>query len=523
MEQDVGALLAGHARARPDRVYVEGVEQAAGLTFGELDAAANRLVRFLHDRGVRPGDRVSVLADNSLELVLLFVGLQRAGVVVNPINVEVSARNVGEILQDVAPRLVVWSRSVPSEVAEAVGAAGRDAVAFGERGSAADDLLATLGRFPATAPERPPADPDAIAIIDHTSGTVARPKGVCISHRAYFATCRAMVERLGLGPEDRMLECRALSWASPQTLTLGPALHAGATLVVARKFSRSHFFEWIQRYRITVAAAVPAVITMLCERPVPVTADDLPALRFVTSSSAPLAPERQLEFERRYRIPIVQGAGMTEIAGFMAMNPPGAARLGSIGPPMPYLKARFVDETGTGCGPGEEGELIAGSAAMATAYLVEHGALVPIPRDTLHTGDLGHVDRDGYLYITGRKKDLIIRGGVNIAPLEVTSALLVHPAVAEAATIGVPDPVYGEAIVSFVAPRAGERPSPAELLAHCRTRLSAFKLPREIVVVDALPRNAHGKVPREALEALWRAGGRSGEAAAAGGLAGGGP
>jgi acyl-coenzyme A synthetase/AMP-(fatty) acid ligase len=214
---------------------------------------------------------------------------------------------------------------------------------------------------------------------------------------------------------------------------------------------------------------------------------------------------------------------MTEIAGFMAMNPPGAPRLGSIGPPMPYLQARFVDETGTGCGPGEEGELIAGSTAMATAYLVEHGALVPIPCDTFHTGDLGHVDRDGYLYITGRTKDLIIRGGVNIAPLEVTSALLVHPAVAEAATIGVPDPVYGEAIVSFVVPRAGERPSLAELLAHCRTRLSAFKLPREIVVVDALPRNAHGKVPREALEALWRAGRRSGEAAAAGRLAGGGP
>jgi acyl-CoA synthetase (AMP-forming)/AMP-acid ligase II len=142
---------------------------------------------------------------------------------------------------------------------------------------------------------------------------------------------------------------------------------------------------------------------------------------------------------------------------------------------------------------------------MASAYLGEDGRLVPIPQDGFRTGDLGHADADGYLYLTGRKKDLIIRGGVNIAPMEITAALLAHPAVAEAATIGVPDPLYGEAIASFVVPRAGAPVTPADLLVHCRGRLSDFKLPRHILLVEALPRNDRGKVAREALQACWRA------------------
>jgi acyl-coenzyme A synthetase/AMP-(fatty) acid ligase len=505
MPPDVGAALAEHVRARPERVYVESVEQAAGLTFGELEAAANRLAHFLRDRNVKPGDRVSVLADNSLELVVLFFGLQRCGAAVNPINVEVSANNVGQILHDVAPRLVLWSRAIPVALQAVIADADLPALAFGEQNvTPGPELLAMLAPFPSTPLDAPAPDTAAIAIINYTSGSTARPKGVCVSHEAYSHTCHAMAERLVLDPADRLLECRALSWASPQTLTLGPTLHAGATLVLARKFSRSHFFEWIRRYEITIAAGVPAVINMLCERPEPVTAADVPSLRFVTSSSAPLAPERQLEFERRYRIPIVQGAGMTEVTGFMAMNPPAVPRLGSIGPTMPYVRARFVDEAGAVCEPGREGELVVGGPCMASAYLTERGTLVPIPRDGFPTGDLGYMDRDGYIYITGRKKDLIIRGGVNIAPMEITSALVAHPSVAEAATIGVPDAVYGEAIVSFVVARPGERVSAVELLAHCRARLSAFKVPREILLLDAIPTNDRGKLARDALVAIWR-------------------
>jgi acyl-coenzyme A synthetase/AMP-(fatty) acid ligase len=502
----IDALLTERASRDGARVYVESVGTGARLSFAELDAAANRVAHFLADRGVEANDRIAILSGNCLELVVLFFGIQRYGAAVNPINVEVNAKNVRQILRDVEPRLTLWSRRIPPELG-ALARAMPAALAFEETAGATspspDDLFAVLGRYPGSPGAWRVGGSRDIAIIDYTSGTTAAPKGVCISHEAYFYMCRAMVERLRLTEADRILECRALSWASPQVLSLGPTLQTGARLVLAPRFSQRRFFDWIRDHGVTVAAGVPTALTMLLDRPVPVIGDELPTLRFITSSAAPLPAERQLEFERRYRIPIVQGCGMTE-AGFMGGNPPDARRPGSIGPAMPYLSARFVDDAGAICPPGQTGELVVSGPQLASAYLGEHGTLVPIRQDGFRTGDLGHVDADGYLYLTGRTKDLIIRGGVNIAPMEITGVLLSHPAVADAATIGVPDDLYGEAIVGFVVGRSDRSVSSEDLLAHCRTRLSDFKLPREIVVVEAIPRTDRGKVARDRLLARWR-------------------
>ncbi len=502
----VDALIADHAHRHGERVYVESIDPSGRLTFAELDALTNRLAHFLADRGVSANERISLLGENCPEWVVLFFGVQRYGAAVNPVNVEVNAKNVQQILQDVAPRLVLWQRSLPQALQAVIRSAGREAIPFGtlaQGAPAADDVFHRLAAFPPSPGARRPGRSGDTAIIDYTSGTTARPKGVCISHDAYFSMARSPAERLGLCTADRLLECRALSWASPQVLSLGPTLHTAATLVLARKFSRSRFFDWIRDQRVTIAAGIPTVINILLDRPVPVTAAAVPTLKFITSSAAPLAAERQRAFERRYGIPIVQLCGMTE-AGLMGGNPPSACRVGSIGPPMPYLDARFVDEAGAECPAGTDGELVVSGPQMASAYLVEGGTLVPIPQDGFRTGDIGHRDADGYLYLSGRKKDLIIRGGVNIAPLEITTALLAHPAVAEAATIGVPDDVYGEEIVSFVVPRRGRAVAAEELFAHCRTRLSDFKLPREIRVLEAIPKTERGKVARQSLEALWR-------------------
>ncbi len=493
--RDLAAILGEHARLRGPRVYLESLAPRARLTFAEVDAITNRLAHFLADHGIEAGDRVSVLSDNGPELLLLLLGVQRYGATVNPLNVEVHAKNVARMLHDVAPRLVLWNPALPDELAARARAAGATAIAF-------DALFAELGQYPASAGPRTGAGPRDVAILDYTSGTTATPRGVCISHEASFYMGRSLVERLNIGEPDRLLEYRALSWASPQCLSLGPTIQTGATLVLAPRFSRRGFFEWIREHRVTVAAGVPTVFQMLLEPPLPVTAADVPTLRFITSSAAPLPVETQLEFERRYGIPVVQGCGMTE-AGFMGANPPDARRPGSIGPAVPHLEARFVDDAGAPCPPGRTGELVVRGRQMASAYLTERGTLVPIPQDGFRTGDLGHADADGYLYLTGRKKDLIIKGGVNIAPMEITAVLLAHPAVADAATIGVPDALYGEVIVGFVVPRPGRVPTPDELLAHCRGRLAEFKCPREIRVVDAIPRTERGKVAHEQLRSLW--------------------
>jgi acyl-CoA synthetase (AMP-forming)/AMP-acid ligase II len=494
--RDLDGLLREHAARAPGRVYLECLEPRARLTFGELDALTGRLTHLLADRGLQANDRIALLGDNGPAWVVAFVGVQRYGATVAPLNVEVNAKNLGQMLKDLAPRLVLCQHTLPEEVLALARESGAELLAL-------DDLRATLARAPAAPDTRRVGSPEDVAVVDYTSGTTATPKGVCISHRAAFYMGRSLVERLGIREHDRLLEYRSLSWASPQCLSLWPSLQAGATLVLAPRFSRRAFVDWIRDHEATIAAGVPTVFAMLLEEPVPVPPGSLASLRFVTSSAAPLPVDRQGAFERCYGVPVLQGCGMTE-AGFMGMNPPGAPRTGSIGPVVPYLQARFVDDAGMPCRPGVEGELAVYGPAMASAYLAEGGRLVPIPQSGFRTGDLGHADADGYLYLTGRKKDLIIRGGVNIAPEEITAALLAHPSVAEAATIGVPDPVYGEAIASFVVARGDAPVTPADLLAHCQGRLSDFKLPRDILLIAALPRNERGKVAREALHACWR-------------------
>jgi acyl-coenzyme A synthetase/AMP-(fatty) acid ligase len=478
-------------------VYLECLEPRAQLTFAQLDRACHRVGHLLAAHGVRPGDRVAVLSDNCAELVVLFLGILRYGAVVTALNVEVSLRNLPQILHDVEPRLVFWNRAAPAELASIV-AAATEALSFGPHG---DDLFARLETFPVSPPAGRHVDAEAIGVIDYTSGTTATPKGVCISHRAFWLMGDAMADRLGLGEADRMLDYRVLSWASPQVMSFGPTLLAGASYVLARRFSHRRFFQWIREHGITVSIGVPAVLNMLLDRPLDVDRGQLPSLKFITSSSAPLAVDRQREFERRYGIPVVQMCGMTE-AGVMAGNPPAAPRAGSIGPPLKHLQAWFVDEAGSVCPPGQEGELCVRGPQLATAYLTGRGVLEGIPHDGFRTGDVGYRDADGYLYLTGRKKDLIIRGGVNIAPAEITATLLAHEAVADAATIGVRDPIYGEAVVSFVAFRPGSAPGEVELRQHCRTRLSDFKLPARIVVVEAIPRTERGKIARDRLLAL---------------------
>ncbi|PYN96222.1 MAG: hypothetical protein DMD91_22255 [Candidatus Rokuibacteriota bacterium] len=441
-------------------------------------------------------ERITLLGDNSSAFVTLFFGVIRYGATVNPLNAEVLGPDLGRILNDVAPRLILWDRSLGDQAAAAVMASGTAAISF-------DELFPLLASQPASPCSRRVGNASDIAVLDYTSGTTAAAKGVALTHEAFSYGFDSPAQRFDLRESDRVLEYRSLAWASPQLLSLGGTLQAGSTLVLARKFSHHQIFDWIRDHHVSIAVGVPTVINMLLDRPLSLTAADLPGLRFITSSSAPLAVERQREFEDRYKIPIVQGGGMTE-AGWMAGNPPGARRVGSIGPPMPHIVASIVSETGATCGAGEEGELIVSGRQMASAYLVGRNRLEPIPQDGFATGDLVRADGDGYLYVTGRKKDLIIRGGVNVAPAEITTALLAHRAVGDAATIGVPDAVYGEAIVSFVTPRPGQRVTPAEIHEHCRARLAAVKVPAHIIVVDAIPKNERGKVARRALEQLWR-------------------
>ncbi|MGH7342820.1 MAG: class I adenylate-forming enzyme family protein, partial [Candidatus Rokuibacteriota bacterium] len=313
---DVNTLLEEHARRRPAKVIVESPDQDARITFGELEALTRRFANFLAAEGVGPGDRISVLGDNGIEALVVFWGALRAGVIVNPINVEIREQHVSHILASVAPKLVFWSRELPGDPRQ-LGLAGTPWIPFGRCGAPnpPDDLLTRLERVPDAPVAARPARTDW-SLIDYTSGTTDLPKGAIWTHEAYYAMCESTIDRLEIGEADTILDYRHFSWSSPQILSIGPAMLTGATLVLARKFSQARFFHWLRDHGVTVAVGIPTVINMLLSRPVTVTRDDLPRLRFMTSSTAPLSVDKHHEFEQTYGIPIVQLAGGTE-TGFM--------------------------------------------------------------------------------------------------------------------------------------------------------------------------------------------------------------
>lgn len=502
---DLNTILSDKAARLGDKVYIESVDQGKRITFDELNRVTNRLGHFLRARGLGVNDRVSLFAENSIEALIIFFGVLRYGATLNAINLEIREKNVRQILQDVRPKLVLWSGDLPSDPRPLGEGIAAPWISFGAWDAAApptEDLWALLRACPDSPVPGAGARPDDIAFVNYTSGTTDRPKGVLVTQDAYFCMSESPVERLGITEADRILDYRHFSWSSPQILSIGPSIQAGATLVFAKRFSQSHFFDWIKAHNVTIAVGIPTAISMLLNRPIPARKEDLPSLRFMTSSTAPLSMEKQKEFEERYGIPIVQMAGSTE-TGFMAGNPPDRRKLGFIGRPMLHVNLRILDDNGNECPPGQEGEIVVGGRQLALGQLVDADTVVKFPKEGLRNGDLGYRDADGYVRISGRRKDIIIRGGVNIAALEITNVLLQHPDLGEAATIGVPDEIYGEAVVSFAAPKAGRTTSEAELQAHCRARLAEFKLPKALVLLDSIPKNANGKVAKDELSKLW--------------------
>jgi acyl-coenzyme A synthetase/AMP-(fatty) acid ligase len=304
-----------------------------------------------------------------------------------------------------------------------------------------------------------------------------------------------VIRKIELTEKDRMLEYRAYSWASTQLLSILSTLRVGATLILGRKFSRSRFPEWLRKHRVTISSGVPAVINMLISKPVNLHQKDVPDLRYLTSSSAPLNVETQKMFEGIYGIRINQMAGLTE-GGWMIGNPPRKSKIGSVGTPFAYKQVVILDEKDRECAIGQEGEIVIKGKSLAMGYLNEKGRIERFPKEGFRTGDIGYMDSEGYIFITGRKKDLIIRGGVNISPKEISEQIMSHPHVKEAAVIGVPDNIYGEEVACFVVPKETGKIIFKDIQNHCRKTLPEFKIPKIIRFLDRIPKTSRGKISK---------------------------
>src|SRR5262245_27244761 len=285
-------------------------------------------------------------------------------------------------------------------------------------------------------------------------------------------------------------------------MSLMPFLEMGVTLHIARRFSHSHFFDWIQKHGITFAAGVPTVVNMLLNKPLGYTAKDLPSLRLMTCSTAPLTAEQWVKFEDMYGVTLLQLYGMSE-AGWICGNRHYRRRMGTVGPPALHQELAIVDGEGDVCAPGGEGEVTVGGPQVAIGYLMEDGSIDPVRGKRIKTGDLAVMDKDGFVRVTGRTKDLIIRGGMNIAPLEIDAVLLQHPGVFDAAAVGVPDKIFGEEVVAYAVPKPGISLTEADVIAHAKQLLAAAKLPKQVLIIAELPKSDRGKVLRDKLREDW--------------------
>ena len=500
--------IARAAQRHPDKPWIVSADEGRTLTYRELDEATGRVAAFLHSRGIGSNDRVALLANNSIEHLLCYFGVMAYGATICTIHVEMNRNQVDNIFARLKPQLVLHQDGLGlDDLLYSVTAPRLRLGRFDQ--PEAGTFFAELARHaPSDAQTTAGGDDDAVILF--TSGTSARPKGVVLNYREHLANIDPSADGFGITADDRVYDFRSFNWASAQLLGALVPLHRGATLVMAAKFSASRFFRHIRDHRVTVAAGNPTTINILLNSETDAQRDNLPTLRFITSSSAPLTIEEWRRFEARFGIPIAQGYGSSE-TGWIAAIPGEQRRLGTAGRPLPCHRLAIVDADGRALPPGEIGQIeiggfeIGGDAAHEYRYLADDGSVQVNSRGRIRTGDLGCLDADGFLSVTGREKDLIIRGGVNISPVEIDSFLMQRPELIEVATVGVPDAVYGEEVVSYVVARPGATIDAGELLRYCSDRLPASKAPKQIVLSASLPKTERGKLNRRALAERWKA------------------
>jgi len=342
--------------------------------------------------------------------------------------------------------------------------------------------------------------PSALALAIFTSGTTGVPKGVMLDHANLDAMAEMGRQALGVGPADRCLLILPLFHVNGIVVSVLMPLLAGASVVIAERFDPHTFFAAVEQHRPTFFSAVPTIYTLLAALPDDVR-PDTSSVRFGICGAAPTSAELLGRFEARYGFPLIEGYGLSEGTCASTINPfTGDRRVGTVGVAFPDQQIRIVDAGGTEVPTGVDGEVIIAGANVMRGYLgrADETARV-IVEGWLHTGDIGHLDTEGYLTLVGRTKDMIIRGGENIYPKEIEDVLTSDPTVLEAAVVGVPDDKWGETVAAYVQPRPGRTIDSEALHALCARKLAGYKRPTSITVMDAIPKNAVGKTDKAPL------------------------
>ncbi|HEX9712593.1 MAG TPA: long-chain fatty acid--CoA ligase [Actinomycetota bacterium] len=483
-------------------VYEQVFFEGRWCTNAELVDRSARLAASLAGLGVAPGDRVAVMLPNSPDVGTCYGAILRCGAVVVPVIFLLAPPEIRHIVADCEAKVIFTSPEFAANVLAGIDGLERPPIVVVT--DQAPEGTTSFEQLLADATETMPiVDRNAtdLAVISYTSGTTGKPKGVMLTHSNLLFNAQNSAKVASIADGD----------ISISTLPLAHLFGLGNTLVgqlfklqgvILRWFTPEGFFEAMNHHRAQSTAMVPAMVQLMLAHP---GFDDVDwsSLRYAIVAAAPVPVEMAAEFEKRTGARVLQGYGLTETSPTVSVmhldDPP---KPGSCGRPAPNVEVAILDDDDRPLPPGEAGEVcVLGPNVMAGYYNMPEETEAVLLDGWFHTGDIGHLDEDGFLYITDRKKDLIIRGGFNIVPRDIEEILHGHPAVMECAVVGIPDATMGEEIKAFVVLRPGQTATQEELLDLCRRHLAKHKTPRFVSFVDALPRNAVGKVLKRDLRA----------------------
>jgi long-chain acyl-CoA synthetase len=502
MSFNLAVILTETAQSAPDRPVA--LFDGGQLTYRQLDQASDRLAAALSAAGIKPGDPVALQLPNIPQFLVSYFGILKAGGIAVPLNVLLKAPEVAYHLGDSGARVLITWEGILAEAAKGAEAAGLDQVYA--VGHAADSPGAVpFERLLAVAVphyEMAARGPTDTAVIVYTSGTTGRPKGAELTHLQLYMNADIPGRLFGVRPDDIVLTVLPLFHVFGLSSILDICVRFGCTMSLVPRFSPAAVLEAIQRDRITIFEGVPTMFVDVLFYP-DLPSYDLSSLRIAISGGASIPAPVLDAFEERFGLVVLEGYGLTETASTTTFNVSAdERRTYSVGKPIWGTQTQVWDSRGRPLPPGPEnvGEIVTRGLHVMKGYLHNPEATAnAFTGDWLHTGDLGYIDEDGFLFVVSRKKELIIRGGYNVYPSEIENVLHAHPAIAEAAVVGIPDERLGEEVMAAVIVRPSMDLLEADLAAYCRERLAVYKCPRVFQFRSELPKNTLGKVLKDQL------------------------
>jgi long-chain acyl-CoA synthetase len=475
------------------------------LSYGVLDAAVARAAGLLREKGVQAGDRVGMQLPNVPYFPIVYFGALRLGAIVVPMNPLLKEREVAYHLSDSGARVMLgWNGF-------------EDAVRGGSESAGAEAIVVAPGEFDKLLGEADPVeevaerDDDDVAVIIYTSGTTGTPKGAALTNANLYAGAKIGGELVDADPGSVAIGTLPLFHVFGMSVMMNVTLCAGGLLTLIPRFEPGKVLEVIERDRATTFGGVPTMYTALLHHP-DRERHDVSSLELCVSGGAALPVEVLHGFDEAFGCKVLEGYGLSETTGMASFNLPERERKpGSIGVPIGGTEMKLVDDQDNEVPQGEPGEIAMRGPFVMKGYWGRDDATEEVMQGGwFHTGDIATVDADGYFFIVDRKKDLIIRGGYNVYPREIEEVLYTHPAVREAAVIGIPDESLGEEVAAAVALKDGQEATPEQLRAYMKENVAAYKYPRTIWIVDELPKGPTGKVLKREIKVPEEAAAKTG-------------